>query len=158
MNKDNMASIIENYLRGTDQVLSRDQLIILAKQIREPMWKWHIYIGYVLVGLFCFRFLSPLFGEMKIANPLDKSLHTKEKFQKWIYIIFYVSVVVSLVTGLFIEFGPKDLKKPMEALHKLSVYYLVPFIVIHLTGVLIAEFTTQKGIVSSIVSGKKFED
>ena len=158
MNKDNMAGIIENYLNGTDQILSQDQLIVLAKQLREPMWKWHIYIGYVLVGLFCFRFMLPLFGEMRIPNPLDKRLNSKEKFKKWTYIVFYVGVVVSLATGLIIEFGPKDLKKPMESVHILSIYYLVPFIVIHLAGVLLAEFTDQKGIVSRIVSGKKNED
>ena len=155
MNKDNMAGIIGNYLSETDQVLSQDQLIVLAKKIREPMWKWHIYIGYVLVGLFGLRFMLPLFGEMRVQNPMDKSLNTKEKFQKWIYIVFYLCVVISLVTGLIIELGPKNLKKPMEEIHILSIYYLVPFIVIHLTGVLIAEFTDQKGIMSRIISGKK---
>ena len=154
MNKNNMAGIIESYLSETSQVLSQDQLIILAKQIRAPMWEWHIYIGYFLVGLFCVRFLLPFFGRMKISNPFDKRLNTKEKFQKWTYIIFYVGVVISLVTGLIIELGPKDFKKPMEEIHILSIYYLVPFIVIHLAGVLFAEFTEQKGIVSSIVSGK----
>jgi len=38
MNKYNVATIIDNYLIGTDQVLSQDQLIVLAKKIREPMW------------------------------------------------------------------------------------------------------------------------
>lgn len=154
MNKDNMAGIIEIYLSETGQVLSQEQLIVLAKQIRKPMWEWHIYIGYFLVGLFIIRFLLPFFGKMKISNPFDKRLNTKEKLQKWSYIIFYVGVVISLVTGLIIELGPKDLKKPMEEIHILSIYYLVPFVVIHLAGVLFAEFTDQKGIVSSIVSGK----
>lgn len=154
MNKNNMADIIESYLSETGQALSQDQLIVLAKQIREPMWEWHIYIGYFLVGLFFIRFLLPFFGKMKISNPLNKRLNGIEKFQKWTYIIFYVCVVISLVTGLIIELGPKDLKKPMEEIHILSIYYLAPFIVIHLAGVLFAEFTDQKGIVSRIVSGE----
>ena len=45
----------------------------------------------------------------------------------------------------------------MEDIHVLSIYYLVPFIIIHLTGVLWAEFTDQKGIVSRIVSGEGAE-
>lgn len=154
MNKNSMAGIIETYLTETGQNLSQEQLIVLAKQIRAPMWEWHIYIGYFLVGLFFIRFLLPFFGKMKISNPLDKRLKGKEKFQKWTYIIFYVFVVISLVTGLIIELGPKDLKKPMEEIHILSIYYLVPFIVIHLAGVLFAECTDQKGIVSRIVSGE----
>ncbi|MCI2228958.1 cytochrome b/b6 domain-containing protein [Polaribacter sp. MSW13] len=155
MNKNNVAVIIQDYLDTTDQVLSQDQLIVLAKKIRQPMWNWHIYIGYVLTGLFSLRFMLPLFGHMKFQNPFIKNLSLKEKFQKWIYIIFYLCVIISLVTGLIIEFGPKELKTTMEEIHVLSIYYLVGFLVIHLAGVFVAEFTNQKGIISRIVSGSK---
>lgn len=154
MNKNHMAEIIGNYLSKNDVVLSQDQLIVLAKQIRQPMWTWHIYLGYVLTGLFVIRFSLPFFGEMKFQNPLDKKITTKEKIQKWIYIVFYVCVIVSLTTGLLIKFGPKTIKETMESIHKLSIYYLVSFIVLHLAGVLYAEFTNDKGIISRIVSGK----
>lgn len=153
MNKENVADIIQTYLGSTDQSLSREQLIVLAKQIRKPMWDWHIYLGYVLTGLFSLRFLLPFFGTMKFQNPLVKNLSIKQKFQKWTYIIFYVCVVISLITGLIIELGPKDLKKPMEEIHILSIYYLIAFIVIHVGGVIIAEFTSDKGIISRIVRG-----
>lgn len=153
-----MAAIIQDYLVGTGQTLSEEQIITLAKKIRQPMWNWHVYIGYVLVGLFSIRFMLPKFGHMKIQNPFGKNLSTKAKFQKLTYIIFYVCVIVSLTTGLFIEFGPKELKTSMEDIHVLGIYYLVAFIVIHLAGVLIAEFSDQKGIVSRIVSGSKERD
>ncbi|MBO3098624.1 cytochrome b/b6 domain-containing protein [Gelidibacter pelagius] len=158
MNKFNMAAIIQDYLKDTGQILSEEQGIALAKKIRQPMWDWHIYLGYVLVGLFSMRFMLPAFGQMKIQNPLSKNITTKAKFQKWTYIIFYVCVVVSLVTGLIIELGPKELKKPMEDIHVLGIYYLVAFIAIHLAGVLVAEFTEQRGIISRIVSGQKKKD
>lgn len=155
MNKHNVAEIIKEYLTTTGQVLTEDQLIDLAKKIRKPMWNWHIYIGYALVGLFSIRFLLPSFGEMKFQNPLSKELTTKMKIQKWTYIVFYICVVISLVTGLIIELGPKEFKKPMESIHELSIYYLLAFIVIHIGGVLISEFTDQNGIISRIVSGGK---
>lgn len=158
MNKYNVAEIIQDYLSGTDQVLTQDQLIALAKKIRQPMWDWHIYVGYVLVGLFSIRFILPPFGHMRIQNPFAKNLSIKEKFQKWTYIIFYLCVVTSLTTGLIIELGPKEFKKPMEEIHVLGLYYLIGFIVIHISGVLLAEFTVHKGIVSKIVSGTKKED
>ncbi len=157
MNKNNVAAIIQDYLSSTQQNLTQDQLIILAKKIRQPMWNWHIYIGYVLVGLFSIRFILPAFGHMKIQNPFGKNLSTKMKLQKWIYIIFYICVIVSLITGLIIVLGPKELKKIMEEIHVLSIYYLIAFIAIHLAGVLLAEFSDQKGIISRIVSGSKKE-
>lgn len=155
MNKDHMAGIIKTYLSTTDQSLSPDQLIVLAKQIRKPMWDWHIYIGYVLVGLYCIRLALPFFGQMKFSNPFNKLLTLKEKFRYWVYLVFYGCVAVSLTTGLIIEFGPKDLKKSMEEIHVLSIYYLLAFICIHIGGVLLGEFTDQQGIISKIISGTK---
>lgn len=155
MNKEHVAQIIQEFLKTTDQTLSQDQLIVLAKQIRKPMWNWHIYLGYILVALFSVRLIVPLFGEMKFKNPLKKGLTRKEQFQFWTYLIFFLGVFISLATGLLIEFGPREFKNPIEAIHKLSIYYLVPYIIIHLGGVLLAEFSDRPGIISSIVGGAK---
>lgn len=154
MNKEHVADIIQNYLASTDQSLSREQLIVLAKQIRQPMWDWHIYLGYTLVGLYSIRLILPFFSQMKFSNPLNKQLPPKVKFQYWVYLMFYTGISISLVTGLIIELGPKSLKKTTEEIHVLSIYYLIAFIVIHIGGVLLAELTNQQGIISKIVSGK----
>ena len=153
MNKYNVANIIQDQLANPEQPVSEDQAITLAKKIRQPMWDWHIYTGYALTGLFALRFMLPAFGRMKFQNPLGKGLSTTAKFRKWTYLIFYAFVVVSLVTGLLIVWGPKGWKEPLEQVHVLSIYYLLGFIVVHLAGVLKAEFTDRKGIISSIVSG-----
>lgn len=155
MNKFQMADIIQEYMKGTGQTMSYDEIVIMAKQIRKPMWQWHIYLGYVLVGLFSIRFILPAFGEMKFQNPMASKLTLKATIQKWSYLIFYLCVVGSLITGLLIEWGPKEWKKPVEEIHELGIYYLVGFIVIHLAGVLMAEFTIHKGIISRIVRGDK---
>ncbi|MBQ0741085.1 cytochrome b/b6 domain-containing protein, partial [Aquimarina celericrescens] len=78
------------------------------------MWQWHVYLGYVLVGLFAVRFALPFWGEMQIQNPLSKGLNAKQKFQRWVYIVFYCGVVISLTTGLLIKFGFKDWKNSLE--------------------------------------------
>lgn len=153
MNKNNVALIIQDYLATTDQKLTQDQLITLAKKIRKPMWDWHIYIGYALVGLYSIRMALPFFGQMKFSNPFHKDLGIKEKFQYWTYLIFYVCVAISLITGLIIVLGPKNLKESMEEIHVLSIYYLLAFIVIHLSGVFYSELTTQQGLISKIISG-----
>lgn len=157
LNKDNLASIIQNFLSTTDQSLTHDQAIVLAKQIRKPMWNWHIYLGYVLVGLYSIRLMLSFFGAMKFSSPLNKSLTLKEKFQFWVYLLFYFCVAISLITGLIIVLGPKNLKDTMEEIHLLSIYYLLPFIFLHLGGVFLAELTNQKGIISKIISGTKNE-
>jgi cytochrome b561 len=155
LNKENVAEIIQSYLTTTDQQLSDEQLIILAKQIRKPMWQWHIWAGYVLVVLYSIRMLLPFFGHMKLSNPLEKGLDAKTRFQFWVYIVFYLFVAASLTTGLIIEFGPKEIKHIVETIHKQSIYYFLAFIVLHIGGILMAEFTNRQGIISRIVSGEK---
>lgn len=158
INKFNISGIIQDFLATKDVTLSEDETLLLAKKIRKPMWDWHIYFGYALVGFYSIRMALPFFGKMKFSNPFKKDLPGKSKFQYILYFIFYVCVSISLITGLIIELGPKTLKKSMEAIHELSIYYLLGFIVFHIGGVLFAEFTTNKGIVSKIVSGEKKEE
>lgn len=155
LNKHHVAEIIQNQFVEIGQPLSSDQALSIAKKIRQPMWQWHIYLGYTLTALFGLRFLLPLFGRMKFQNPFDTSLSIKDKFKNLTYLLFYACVCISLVTGLLLQFGPKQYKEPVEDIHVLGIYYLIAFIAVHLTGVLTAEFTRQKGIVSAIISGNR---
>lgn len=155
LNKYNVAEIIQNYLTTENLSLTDEKAIVLAKQIRKPMWNWHIYIGYVLTGLFSIRLLLPFFGKMKFQNPFAKNLTIKSKFQKWTYLIFYLGLATSLITGLLMKFGSESIEHTAEEIHELSLYYLIPYVSIHIIGVLVAEFTEQKGIISKIISGSK---
>ena len=159
MEKNQVAEIIQTYLTENNyETLPQNDAIVLAKKIRKPMWVWHIYFGYVLVCLYCIRLALPFFGEMKFTSPFQKDLNTKTKFHYWSYLIFYIFTAISLITGLLIEWGPKTIKKPLEEIHELSIYYLLTFVVIHFSGVLWAEFSNQKGIISRIISGSKNEN
>ncbi|MBX2977269.1 MAG: cytochrome b/b6 domain-containing protein [Ignavibacteriaceae bacterium] len=153
LNRDNVAAIIKPFLAEKEIVIPQEELITLAKQIRKPMWIWHTYLGYVITFLFVIRLSLPFFGKMKFQNPFNKTISGKERFQYLVYIIFYLCVSISLITGLIIDLGPKDLRKEVESIHKLSIYYLGAYLIFHLGGVLIAEFTNQKGLISKIISG-----
>ena len=158
MEKNHVAEIIQAFLADKGYpALPEDDAILLAKKIRKPMWDWHIYLGYVLTGLYCIRLAVPFFGEMKFSSPFKAGLDMKTKFQFWVYLVFYACTAVSLITGLIIEFGPKEYKKPMEEIHELSLYYLLGFMILHIGGILIAEVTSDKGLVSRIISGSKKE-
>lgn len=155
MNKFHVSAIIQDYLAGTDQSLTEEQSIVLAKKIRKPMWDWHVYLGYALTGLYSLRMLLPLFGKLPFASPFQKPLDANIRFQYGLYLVFYLLLAGSLITGLIIELGPRDWKKTTESIHELSIYYLVGFMVLHIGGVLLAEFTSIPGLVSRVISGKK---
>jgi cytochrome b561 len=154
LEKNNVAAIIQDFLGEKGAALSQDDAILLAKKIRKPMWQWHIYLGYALTGLYSLRTLLPLFGKMPFSSPFNAQLDRQTKIQYGIYLVFYILVAVSLTTGLLIEFGPKAIKDPMEEIHELSLYYLVGYMILHIGGVLLADFTKSPGIISRIISGK----
>lgn len=155
MEKNHVADIMDPYLREQGVELSREQLIVLAKKIRKPMWDWHIYLGYVLTGLYVIRMVVPFFGEMKFTQPWANGFTNRMRLQYGVYLLFYILLAGSLTTGLIIEFGPKSMKDSMEAVHELSIYYLVGYMVLHFAGILWAELSHDKGIVSRIISRPK---
>jgi cytochrome b561 len=155
MNTDHVGDIIKRNLSTNNISLSESQILTVAKQIRQPMWFWHVRTGYVLVGLFCIRLALAFMNQMKFSNPFAKQPDLIVKIQYSLYLVFYIGMAISLITGLIMEFGPRSLKLLMIKIHSLSNYFLIPFLIMHLAGVLLAEFKNQKGIISKIVSGTK---
>lgn len=155
MNKGSMGTIIQDNLAERNISISNDDAGTIAKKVRKPMWSTHTIAGYVLVGLFVLRLILTWVQGMGFANPLKKGLSGYEKFKSWVYIIFYILLAGSLITGLLMEFGPESLEHTMEELHEQSLYYMVVFIVIHTVGVIVADGGKDRGIISKMVSGDK---
>ena len=150
MEKNHVAAILTDNLSNLDIEVSKDQAIKIAKQIRKPMFDWHITIGYVVAVIFALRMLF-YDKNKKPFNPIT----TKEKFQAWVYRIFYILLGITLITGLLIEFGPDSIYKTTEDIHKLTLYYIIPFLILHFVGILLAELGSKKGIVSKMIGGNK---
>ncbi|MBB3698482.1 cytochrome b/b6 domain-containing protein [Flammeovirga yaeyamensis] len=154
MNKYLMSDIITEQLSNLDISITKKDSVKIAKVIRGQMWTWHIYAGYLMIGLLSLRVLLNIKERgIKLTTISSSEATGKEKFQWVLYALFYVLVAASLLTGMFIinDIGDHEL---MEDLHKLSLYYLVGFLVIHLVGVVAAELTDQKNIISEMISGK----
>jgi len=47
MEKNHVATILTDNLATLDVTITKDQAIKIAKQIRKPMFEWHLIIGYV---------------------------------------------------------------------------------------------------------------
>ena len=149
-----MSNVIEDKLQKNGLTMEKREIRRTAGAIQHNMWKWHVYLGYALTGIYALRFLLPIGGKMKLKNPFKSGLDAKRRFEAWVYSIFYACMGISLATGLWIELGPRKFHGQMEDIHVLSIYYLVAFILIHLGGVLRAEFTKEKGIISRMISGE----
>lgn len=155
MNKNHMANILLDELGTLNIQLSEDDAINVAKKIRKPMWQWHIWLGYAMIGLYLLRMIFAAFKKMAFLNPFEKGLTGKQKFQAWLYVSFYLFIGATLFTGFMIVNGPDSLHETMEEIHVLSLYYILGFVFIHISGIILAELTSDKGIISKIVSGNK---
>ena len=155
MNKGHMGDIIQENLAKDGINLDKDAAGTLAKKVRRPMWETHTIAGYVLVGLYVIRMIINMVQGLGFDKPFKAGLSGYRKFKSWVYIIFYVCLAGSLITGLLIEFGPGSIHEISEEIHKLSLYYMIAFIALHLVGVVIADGTKERGIISKIISGDR---
>ena len=153
MNKDSMGAIIQENLDKSGVKLSKEDAASIGKAVRKPMWGYHVISGYVLIGLYVIRIIITAVQGIAYKSPFAKGLTFTEQFKSWLYIVFYILFATSLITGFMIVNGPKDLKEAMEFVHVKSLYYMLTFIVLHIGGVLLADFGKEKGIVSKMISG-----
>lgn len=159
LNKDGISEIIMDYCKDQDVNMTQEKATVLAKRIRKPMWNWHIYLGYVLCGLMFLRFLVATFGKLPFLNPFKIGYTLNTRFKAVVYLAFYLCIVISLISGLILEFDLEILPRvDFKTLHKASIYYFVSFLVIHFVGVMAAEMSSDSGIISRVINGRsKFD-
>jgi cytochrome b561 len=154
LDKNNVATILQDNLKGLNINLNHDDAIKIAKQIRKPMWDWHIYSGYFLITLYLLRMVNSFKLGIVFPSPFAKENTLKQKVQGWTYLIFYFLMGISLITGFLIVKGPENWKDSLESIHVQSLYYVALFIIIHTVGLVLAEISNQKGIVSKMIHGQ----
>lgn len=152
MNKNGMVDVIES--KTTTSPLPKDVMKDIASTIREPMWEWHEFFANVMIFAFVVRILYMIFKGVRFPNPFNSSLVLKERLQGFVYIYFYVFVFISAFTGVCIEKGFFDsYHEEIEMVHKWGLYWFPIFIVLHLAGIVIAEYSAKKGITSKMIGG-----
>ena len=65
-------------------------------------------------------------------------------------------MAVEAATGMMLKFelAGENILEKAEEIHKLAIYWMTGFIVLHFVGITIAEFTNKKGIVSKMIGGE----
>jgi cytochrome b561 len=147
------SSITEAIDQTTPNALTAQQKSGIAKAIMSPMWEWHEVAAYIILGAFVLRIIYMLAKGIRFPHPFGKNNTSKEKMQGWIYILFYLFVGVTTVTGFYISWIDGNLKGTMETVHKWSIYWFPVFILLHFGGIVIAECTNKKGITSQMIGG-----
>lgn len=151
MGKSAIIGAIETNMKGV--VLTKDQTIGTVKTIMQPMWQWHEYAAYLIFFVLAARIIYMLVRGIRFPNPFSPKRSAKERFQGMIYLIFYLFVIVSSITGAYLKWGNGSLKDSMSAVHKWAIYWFPVFIVLHFGGIWLAEKHEQKSIASKMIGG-----
>ncbi len=152
------SEILVTKLSSIQIEISSEQGALLAKAVRAPMWEWHIIMGYALSFLILYRivlFFTPS-GKQNYTDIGSASLH--KKMVKVGYIGIYTVLVFMAGSGLLLTFHEelallKETTETIKELHE-AVFNLVwVFVAFHIAGVVMAEITDEKGIVSDMING-----
>lgn len=164
--------LIETKLQESGTVITPELAKDIAVAIRNPLWDWHIYLGFALSALFIGRLLV-IFLIEKEAPGMDglknllgiKAIPQQEKGQalhyslvRISYAVFYLATIFMIVTGLMLNFKTemglsKDLAGFTKEIHELMMWFFVAFVGGHILGVLVAENRKEPGLVSDMIHG-----
>jgi len=165
-------STVKSSLGSHHVIISDDQARSVVHDLRDNVWSWHTWIGFVLVALLLFRLIVEITqpsGQKlikKVINAWQRydmirqdTISPKHEFWvKTLYALFYVLLFITAITGLDLAFEDdfKYLRKFhfLKEVHAFNMYLILLFIIVHIGGVFLAERgKTDKGIVSDMING-----
>ena len=121
------------------------------------MWEWHIILGYALAFLLLYRIFI-YFKEGKNKDSFS-SLTLHKKGVQSLYYIVYATLFFMSISGLIIHFYTelgltKDIAHDIKEIHELVFNIIMVFVPLHIAGIIIAENSDEKGLVSTMINGK----
>ncbi|MCX6237448.1 MAG: cytochrome b/b6 domain-containing protein [Bacteroidia bacterium] len=165
-------ALVQNQLKGKGVAVSEEQAFAVSHEYEDKMWEVHKLLGFGLAFLLASRLLIELVQprEEKIRSRIKNAiilfkLNDKNKVEyrhyvyvKRMYLLFYLILLLMALTGLGLAFGrelgfPRQIHNLLKTVHSLFQYFMYAFVFLHLCGVIIAENSKIKGIVSGMING-----
>jgi Ni/Fe-hydrogenase 1 B-type cytochrome subunit len=166
--------MVQEQLKSKDLVVTEDQAFAVTREYEDKFWGIHKLFGYSLVFLLISRLIIELTvpGEEKMRSRIKSALGlTRAKKDGWkeyrhylgvkyTYLLFYLLLLCMALTGLGLAFGrelgfSRELNGTIKEIHSFGQYLMYAFVLVHLCGVIIADNTNSKGLVSGMINGNK---
>ena len=167
-----VSALIKSEIQKAGGTSTDDQARSAAHSLSDSVWGIHIYFGYALAALLLLRLLLEFFqlADQKFIRKIKSAYHQYNTIKKErelarheltvkaIYSVFYLLLIIMVVTGLFLAFEDalvayKAIRHSVKSVHGFCMYLILAFIVVHLAGVYLAERKNSKGIVSDMING-----
>jgi cytochrome b len=149
-----------NKLLEFDIAITEAQAKVLAKAVRAGMWEWHIILGYALAFLMIYR--TYLYFKDSSVREKFADLDLHKKGVKSLYVLVYATLFFMTFSGLAIHFYAeiglsKDFAHDIKEVHEAVYNALLIFTPLHIGGVVLADATSQRGLISSMIHGRKID-
>jgi Ni/Fe-hydrogenase 1 B-type cytochrome subunit len=161
--------MVQEQIQQKGGMVTLIQAKAVAHEYSDKLWMLHKYFGYGLAFLLLCRIVLETVNskeerlKIKIKNALRLSRiystradTTHYLLVKYGYVFFYAILLVMATTGLGLAYEDvpwlRSIHKPLIQVHSFVQYLIYLYIVAHLVGVLRAEVTTSKGIVSGMIN------
>lgn len=134
--------------------ISYQQSLAIGRAVNAPYWELHLWLGYGLAALLVFRLITEFFlpADQRLLRKIIKAHRARKRHGFWvktIYMLFYVVLLSTVVTGLLLALQDRYPVLQQYALihdlHETGTYFFLLFITAHITGVSIAEHRKSKG-------------
>lgn len=150
-------AVIQEELAKLGNEITLDAAKAIARTLRGPMWEWHYILGFTLATLLLWRiFLHIKERSMLFLSRVKRAptLHKKGVYALYGGVYAFVSFMV--LSGLVIYFsetlGLSDTTAhSIKEIHEIGMYFFLAFIPAHIIGVIIAENSGQRGLISGMV-------
>jgi Ni/Fe-hydrogenase 1 B-type cytochrome subunit len=166
--------VVQDQLKAKGLTVSEDQAFAVTREYEDKLWGVHKLFGYGLALLLFSRIFIELTlpGDEKLYSRIKKSMGLFIKKEgdwkefrhylivKYSYILFYILLLCMALTGLGLAFGrelgfSRLLHGTIKEIHSFSQYLIYAFVILHLGGVIIADNTKNRGLVSGMINGNK---
>ena len=152
------SEILMNKLLEFEIEVTAEQAKLLAKAVRAGMWEWHIILGYALVLLVIYRIYLHFSNSINKESFSELNLH--KKAVEVLYYLFYATLFFMATSGVLLSFHEelgmsKEFTHDIKEIHEFVFNFILFFAVAHIGGVVMAELTKEKGLISNMISGDK---
>lgn len=172
LNPEKNIGMVQEQLQKKGLTATPDQAFAVSHEYEDKVWGVHKWIGFgiafLLLSRLAIELMQPgeekLSSRLKIAIALYKQNDVHKKVYrhfigvKLTYTLFYVLILCMALTGLSLAFGrelgiPRNIHGVIKEIHAIGQYCIYAFVLVHLAGVIVADNTEAKGIVSGMING-----
>jgi Ni/Fe-hydrogenase 1 B-type cytochrome subunit len=168
--KDNIP-MVQEQLQQKGATVTAPQARSVAHEYNDKLWNLHKYIGFGICFLLLCRLLIEVSysKERRLGSKIKKALAfqaqspTQQYDRKHYllvkrgYIVFYVLITLMALTGLGMAFEDvpflRSIRPALTSIHKIGQFLIYAYAVAHIVGVIRADVTDNRGIVSAMING-----